>query len=369
MQEVLDKFRRPELGKSILSQLIPKLQEMDDRLGKKPTLMEVCGTHTVAISHTGLRDLLSEYVDLKSGPGCPVCVTDQGDIDRMIALSRREGIILTTFGDMLRVPGTEGSLAEQSAEGADIRIVYSTLDAVKVAEENPHRDVVFLGIGFETTTPTAAAALKLAETKGLKNFYHFSAHKIVPPVMRILLEDPEVNIDGFILPGHVSVITGRKLWDFVAEDYNCPASVIGFEPVDILLGINNLVDQMLKGEAKVTNMYSRAVSEEGNPIARELVEHYFASVDADWRGMGTVPNSGLEIRNKYRRFRVEEKYSLPVVHSKPPNGCACGEVLKGKMWPYECPLFDNGCDPVYPMGPCMVSSEGACAAYYRYHRN
>ena len=369
MQEVLDRFRRPELGKRILSQLIPKLQRIDDRLGTKPTLMEVCGTHTVSISHSGIRDLLREYVDLKSGPGCPVCVTDQGDIDCMIALSRQEGVIITTFGDMMRVPGTEGSLAEQSAEGADIRVVYSTLDAVKVAEENPHRDVVFLGIGFETTTPTVAAALKVAEAKGLENFYLFSAHKLVPPVMRILLEDPEVKIDGFILPGHVSVITGRKLWDFVAKDYKCPASVVGFEPVDILLGINDLVEQILNRQANVTNMYSRAVSEEGNPTARELVSRYFIPVEAAWRGIGNVPESGLEIRNEYRRFRVEEKYPLPVADSKPPKGCACGEVLKGKMWPHECPLFDNGCNPVYPVGPCMVSSEGACSAYYRYHRN
>lgn len=369
MQEVLDKFRRPELGKRILSQLIPKLQQVGDKLGRKPNLMEVCGTHTVSISSTGIRDLLGEYVNLKSGPGCPVCVTDHSDIDSMLALARHEGVILTTFGDMMRVPGTGGSLAEQSAEGADIRVVYSTLDAVKIAEENPNRDVVFLGIGFETTTPTVAAALKLAEAKGMGNFYLFSAHKVVPPVMGILLEDPEVKIDGFILPGHVSVITGRKLWDFVARDYNCPASVVGFEAVDILLGINDLADQMLKGEAKVTNMYPRAVSEEGNLAARELVERYFTPVDAPWRGIGIVPKSGMGIRDAYRRFRVEEKYPVGVINSKPPKGCACGEVLKGKLWPYECPLFDKGCNPVSPVGPCMVSSEGACAAYYRYHRN
>jgi len=365
----LDKFRRPELGKNILSQLIPKLQRIDDKLGKKPNLMEVCGTHTVSISHTGIRDLLSEYVNLKSGPGCPVCVTDHCDIDSMLALARQEGVIITTFGDMMRVPGTGGSLAEQSAEGADIRVVYSTLDAVKVAEENPGKDVIFLGIGFETTTPTVAAALKLAEEKGLNNFYLYSAHKVVPPVMRILLEDPEVNIDGFILPGHVSVITGRKMWEFVAKDYNCPASVVGFESVDILIGINDLVDQILKGEAKVTNQYSRAVTEEGNPAARELVDRYFTPVEAAWRGIGNVPESGLGLRDEYRQFRVEEKYPVRVTDSNPPKGCACGEVLKGKLWPYECPLFDNGCNPVYPVGPCMVSSEGACSAYYRYHRN
>lgn len=369
MQEVLDKFRRPELGKRILSQLIPKLQKINDTSGRKPSLMEVCGTHTVSISSTGIRDLLSDYVNLKSGPGCPVCVTDHSDIDGMLSLAMHENVILTTFGDMMRVPGTEGSLAEQSAEGADIRVVYSTLDAVKVAEKNPGRDVVFLGIGFETTIPTVAAALKLAGEKGLDNFYLFSAHKIVPPVVRLLLEDPEVNIDGFILPGHVSVITGRKSWDFVAREYHCPASVVGFEAVDILLGINDLADQIMKGKPQVTNMYTRAVSENGNPAARELVNRYFTPVDATWRGIGNVPGSGMRIRDEYRRFRAEEKYPVQVTDSKPPKGCACGEVLKGKIWPYECPLFDNGCNPVSPVGPCMVSSEGACSAYYRYHRN
>ena len=369
MQEVLDRFRRPELGKRILAELVPKLQRASDCLGRKPNLMEVCGTHTVSISQTGIRDLLKELVNLKSGPGCPVCVTDHSDIDGMLALARQERVTLTTFGDMIRVPGSGGSLAEQTAEGADIRVVYSTLDAVQVAEENPDRDVVFLGIGFETTTPTVAAALKLAEEKGLDNFFLYSAHKIVPPVMRILLTDPEANIDGFILPGHVSVITGRKAWDFVAEDYNCPGAVVGFEAVDILLGINDLIEQILKGESKVTNMYSRVVTEEGNLAAQELVEHYFTPADAAWRGIGIVPESGMKVRDQFRKFRVEEKYSIEVPDSKPPKGCACGEVLKGKLWPYQCPLFGNSCNPVSPVGPCMVSSEGACSAYYRFHRN
>ena len=369
MQEVLDKFRHPELGKRILEEVIPKLEKSGDMLGRKPSLMEVCGTHTVSISHTGIRDLLSELVDLKSGPGCPVCVTDHSDIDAMLGFARQEGVILATFGDMMRVPGTEGSLAEQSAEGADIRVVYSTLDAVQIAEENPQKDIVFLGIGFETTTPTVAAALKLAEENKLNNFTIYSVHKVVPPVMQILLADPENNIDGFILPGHVSVITGRKSWDFIAEEFGCPASVVGFEAVDILLGINDLLDQLLKGEPKVSNMYSRAVTEEGNPAAQELVARFFEPSPAVWRGIGMVPDSGLRVRDEFKQFRVEEKYPIQVKDSKPPKGCACGEVLKGKIWPYQCSLFDNGCNPVYPVGPCMVSSEGACAAYYRYHRN
>jgi hydrogenase expression/formation protein HypD len=369
VQEVLDRFRHPQLGRRILSQLIPKLEKAGDKLGRKPNLMEVCGTHTVSISSTGIRDLLNSYVNLKSGPGCPVCVTDHSDIDVMLALARQEGVILTTFGDMIRVPGTGGSLAEEAAEGADIRLVYSTLDAVKLAEENPHKDVIFLGIGFETTTPTVAAALQFAEARKLKNFLIYSVHKVVPPVMRVLLTDPEVMIDGFILPGHVSVITGRKLWDFVAEEYRCPASVVGFEAVDILLGINDIIDQILSGQPKVTNMYARAVSEEGNPEARRLVDHFFTHGDSAWRGMGIVPGSGTFLKAEFGKFHAEEKYPVRIPDSKPPRGCACGEVLKGKIWPYECPLFNNGCNPVSPVGPCMVSSEGACAAYYRYHRD
>lgn len=369
MQQILDKFRRPELGKQVLGELIPKLDQAADRRGRKLNFMEVCGTHTVSISHTGIRDLLKDYVNLKSGPGCPVCVTDHSDIDAMLDLARQEKITLTTFGDMMRVPGRGGSLAEQKAEGADIRVVYSTLDAVQIAEENPHRDVVFLGIGFETTTPTVAAALQMAEKKGVPNFYLYSVHKIVPPALHVLLSDPEVMIDGFILPGHVSVILGRKAWDFVAEEYNCPASVVGFEALDILLGINDLVDQVLSGRPQVTNMYSRAVAEEGNPAARQIVDHYFTAGDAAWRGIGVVPGSGMFIRDEFRHFRIEEKYPVSVSDSRPPKGCACGEVLKGKIWPQDCPLFGTSCTPVSPVGPCMVSSEGACSAYYRYHRD
>lgn len=369
MQETLDKFRQPELGRRILSELIPKLDQINDKLGRKLSLMEVCGTHTVSISHTGIRDLLKDHVDLKSGPGCPVCVTDHSDIDAMLALAGHEKVTITTFGDMMRVPGRGGSLAEQKAEGSDIRVVYSTLDAVKIAEENPDRDVVFLGIGFETTTPTVAAGLQLAEKSGLNNFFLFSVHKVVPPALHVLLADPEVNIDGFILPGHVSVILGRKAWDFLSKDYNCPASVVGFEAVDILLGIDDLANQVLSGKANVSNMYSRVVSEEGNPAARQLVDHYFTPGDAVWRGIGTIPGSGMFVRDEFRAFRVEEKYPVSVADSKPPKGCACGEVLKGKIWPNDCPLFANTCTPVSPVGPCMVSSEGACSAYYRYHRD
>ena len=368
LQEILNKFRDPAVGRRILSELMPKLEQASDTFGRKLNFMEVCGTHTVSISQTGIRDLLNPLVNLKSGPGCPVCVTDHHDIDRMLALST-EDVIITTFGDMVRVPGSRGSLAQYKAEGADIRVVYSGLDAVQVAEENPGRDVVFLGVGFETTVPTVAASLDAAFKRNVDNFLVFSAHKIVPPAIRVLMGDPEVKIDGFILPGHVSVILGRSAWDFIAEDYSCPASVVGFEPVDILLGIDDLVSQVLTGRVEVTNKYPRSVKEEGNAIARNLMKKYFLPADASWRGIGVIPGSGLSFREEYSRFDAVVKYPVTVVRGDEPKGCACGEVLKGKIWPHQCPLFASSCTPIAPIGPCMVSSEGACAAYYRYHRD
>ncbi|NLO89103.1 MAG: hydrogenase formation protein HypD [Clostridia bacterium] len=369
MQEILNKYRKPDMGKRILKNLVPKLERINDRLGRKLNLMEVCGTHTVNISQTGIRDLLLPYVNLKSGPGCPVCVTDNREIDWMLALADIKGVIITTFGDMMRVPGSRGSLVEQKAAGADVRVVYSGLDAVKTALNNPEREVIFLGVGFETTVPTVAASLMEAETLGLENFSVFSAHKVVPPALRILLEDPEIKIDGLILPGHVSVILGRKAWDFLAEEYGCPSAVVGFEAVDILLGVNNLADQILQGKAEVANAYPRAVKEEGNKAAQELIDRYFTVTDAQWRGIGTIPQSGLELAGEFKKFNAKDRFHVSPGESRVPKGCACGDVLKGKIWPNQCPLFAGACTPTSPVGPCMVSSEGACAAYYRFHRN
>jgi len=365
----LNKYRQPDIGKRILKNLVPKLERINDGLGRKLNLMEVCGTHTVNISQTGIRDLLFPYVNLKSGPGCPVCVTDYREIDWMLALADIEGVIITTFGDMMRVPGSGGSLVERRAAGADVRVVYSGLDAVKTALNNPEREVIFLGVGFETTVPTVAASLKEAEALGLDNFSIFSAHKVVPPALRILLEDPEIKIDGLILPGHVSVILGRRAWDFLAEEYGCPSAVVGLEAVDILLGINNLADQILQGKAEAANVYPRAVKEEGNKAAQELIDRYFTAADAQWRGIGTIPQSGLELAGEFKKFDAKDRFQVSPGESKDIKGCSCGDVLKGKIWPNQCPLFANACTPMSPVGPCMVSSEGACAAYYRFHRN
>lgn len=330
------------------------------------TVMEVCGTHTVAIARSGLRELLPERIRLLSGPGCPVCVTDDQDIDRVIALARERGVILATFGDMMRVPGTQSSLLQEKGRGADVRVVYSPSDALKLAAENPDSEVVFLGVGFETTVPTVAVALEQAIRERLKNFSVYSLHKLVPPVMRALLEDPEVKIDAFINPGHVCTILGSEPFRFIAEEYGKPCVITGFETVDILEAILLIVRQHNEGRAVVEIQYRRAVRPEGNPVARSYIDRYFEPVNARWRGIGDVPESGLALREEYAAYDAQHRFTVDVAPNQKRKGCSCGEVLKGLKLPYECALFGKACTPVHPVGPCMVSTEGSCAAYYRY---
>ncbi len=330
------------------------------------TVMEVCGTHTVAIARSGLRELLPEHIRLISGPGCPVCVTDDHDLDQVWALALQEGVILATFGDMMRVPGTRGSLQEAKGRGADVRVVYSATDALALARENPAAEVVFLGVGFETTVPTVAVAVEQALAEGLENFSVFSLHKLVPPVLEALLEDPEVRIDAFINPGHVCTIIGSTPFEFVAAKYRKPCVITGFEPVDILEALLMIVRQHAEGRAEVEIQYRRAVRPEGNPVARAYIDKYFMPAAARWRGLGVVPASGLELRPEYRALDARTRFPLAVEPGRRPRGCSCGEVLKGVKLPYECPLFGKACTPARPVGPCMVSSEGSCAAYYRY---
>lgn len=358
--ELLDRFKDPKLGQRILERLQQKIT-------RPLNLMEVCGTHTVAISRSGIRELLKGKLRLKSGPGCPVCVTDTGDIDKMIGLARLPGVIVTTFGDMMRVPGSRSSLVQERANG-DVRVVYSALDAVAMAEANPDKTVIFLGVGFETTVPAAALCLEEVVRKNLKNFFLYSAHKVVPPALETLLQDPEVKIDGFLLPGHVCTILGRQTFEFLSQKYNVPAVVGGFEPVDILAALEALVDMVAAGKAQVLNRYSRAVREEGNPLARAVMHKYFDLVDVRWRGIGIIPRSGLKLKPEYARYDAEQQYPLEESPVEAVPGCSCGEILKGKMEPPECPLFAYVCTPLKPVGPCMVSSEGACAAYYKYER-
>lgn len=356
------------LGRAMLQEVKKGLLRWHQEHGRKLTLMEVCGTHTVALSKSGIRDALRPWVDFRSGPGCPVCVTDQEDIDMMLALATLPEATATTFGDMIRVPGTRGDLARSKAAGADVRIVYSPLEAVKLAASEPARQVIFMGIGFETTVPTVAAAIQTAVEAGIENFSVYSVHKLAAPVIRQLLQDPDLKLDGLILPGHVAAITGRRHFSFVADEFSLPAAVTGFAELDLLNGIQNLLNQCLEGIAHVSNCYPRVVREEGNKKAWKLVESFFMAGEAKWRGLGLLQDSGLVLRPEYEQFDARKRFPLNLPPSEVPQGCLCGEVLKGKILPLDCRHFAKSCTPVHPVGPCMVSGEGTCAAYYKYER-
>jgi len=329
--------------------------------------MEVCGTHTVSIFRSGIRSVLPETIALLSGPGCPVCVTDQAEIDAFIELARQKDVIVATFGDLMRVPGTDSSLQRERAEGRDIRIVYSTVDALAIAAKHPDRQVVFLGIGFETTAPTVAAAIVSAAQARLGNFSVLSAHKTVPPALEALMTLEDVRIDGFLLPGHVSVIIGLDAYRDFFERHRIPCVVAGFEPADILQAIASMVEQIESGRPKLENGYPRAVTAGGNRTAQALLAQVFEPVDACWRGIGAIPMSGLRLRTCYAGFDAARRFALELPQPHTPKGCACGEILTGKKVPPECALYKKVCTPADPVGPCMVSSEGTCAAYYRYH--
>jgi hydrogenase expression/formation protein HypD len=347
-------------------------------------LMEFCGGHTHAILRLGIPTLLPPTVELRSGPGCPVCVTSAGDLDWAIALARVKDVILTTFGDMIRVPGSappqspprgggeapkgQGgrTLAQAKAEGADVRVVYSPLDALRVARENPGRPVIFLGIGFETTAPMVASVVLAAEMEGLENFYVFSTHKLTPPATHAILNAGEVALDGIIGPGHVTTIIGAEAWRFLPDDYGIPCAIAGFEPLDILRAVLALVEMVEDGQPDVANAYTRSVRLEGNSAAQQAMARVFEVAAADWRGFGPVPASGLRIREEYGRFDAARAFPLDVPPAREHPGCRCGEVLRGVLLPTECALFGKVCMPQNPIGPCMVSAEGACAAYYKY---
>ncbi|MGI6207896.1 MAG: hydrogenase formation protein HypD [Anaerolineae bacterium] len=326
--------------------------------------MEFCGGHTHAIARHGLRGLLPDNVRLSSGPGCPVCVSSQGDVDRAVELAGRDGVILATFGDMVRVPGSQGSLQDARARGADVRVVYSPADALRLAAENLDREVAFLGVGFETTAPTVAATLLGARQRGLANFSVLSLHKLTPPAMRAVLDAGEVRLDGVIGPGHVSTIIGADAWRFLPEDYGLGCAVAGFEPSDVLMAVEELVGMVARGEPAVANCYRRSASDRGNAQAQALMDRIFEPVDTEWRGLGMVPASGLRLRAEWSDMDAAVRFALEARPSPEPPGCQCGAVLRGALVPTECPLFGTACTPESPVGPCMVSSEGACAAYY-----
>ncbi|MHC1682119.1 MAG: hydrogenase formation protein HypD [Clostridiaceae bacterium] len=356
----VDEFRDGNASKS----LVKKIQEFNK---SKVNIMEVCGTHTMAIFRYGIRGVLPENINLISGPGCPVCVTPQSYIDLALELAQMRDVIITTFGDMMRVPGKKSSLLREKAEGADVRIVYSPMDSITIAKDNPEKKVVFLSVGFETTTPMTAITAIEASKKNINNLFFLTAHKIVPPAMEALVQDKELNIDGFLLPGHVSAIIGTNPYEFLSEKYNIPAVVSGFEPTDILQGINSLVDMIDKRESKITNEYKRVVRTEGNNVAEEYLNKVFEIVDTRWRGIGIIPKSGYIFNKEYEKFDALKHFNIDYEEYDGSPGCRCGEILKGKITPLQCPLFKKACTPENPVGSCMVSSEGTCAAFYKYH--
>jgi len=344
--------------------LARSLHESQDR---EIRFMEVCGTHTMSIFGSGLRSLMPRGLHHVSGPGCPVCVTHGSDIAAFLELASTPEVMLASFGDMLRVPGPDGkSLKMAQAEGASVRICYSPFEAVQLAESHPDREVVFLGVGFETTAPAVAATMEMARQKSLSNFSLYSCHKLIPPALEALVAQPGFRVDGFLLPGHVSSVIGTAPYRFLAEDYGIPSVVGGFEPGDILQALLMLVRRIRSAEPEVDNEYSRAVKPEGNQRAQEVMHRVFEPRDALWRGLGTIPASGLGLREEYAAMDAERRFFLSRSGGEDPPGCRCGEVLQGAIRPGECPLFGRSCTPSSPVGPCMVSSEGSCAASYHY---
>ncbi len=349
-----------------MKDLIEKIQSLTKEIGRPVRLMEVCGTHTVAIFRHGIRDLLPEEIILLSGPGCPVCVTSVKDVDYAVAVSKDNDAVLTTFGDMMRVPGSRQSLFQAKAEGSDIRVVYSPLDALKLASDLPDKKIIFFATGFETTSPSIAGTLAEAEKSGIGNFYIYSVHKTVPPALKALLDSPDVNVDGFILPGHVSTVIGSRPYEFIAGKYRKPSVITGFDAEDILCGIAMLLAQIVAGRPEVAIQYTKVVRKEGNPRAVSLLKEFFTPSDAEWRGIGVIPESGLGLRTKYRHRDVRAILDIKIPDFASPTICSCGDVLRGVKMPPDCALFGKACTPEKPVGPCMVSSEGSCSAYYKY---
>ncbi|MDY0340856.1 MAG: hydrogenase formation protein HypD [Coriobacteriia bacterium] len=359
MTDILKGFRDPEVARRLVDEI--------HRIATEPcTLMEVCGTHTMAIAKNGLRGLMPDTIKLLSGPGCPVCVTANPDIDHAIEIARQPGVVLTTFGDMMKVPGSYSSLSREKAEGRDVRIVYSPLDSLAIAEREPDKHVVFLGVGFETTAPTVALTIREAARRSIPNWSALSLHKTVPGALEALVNDPEVRVTGFILPGHVSTIIGTAPYEFLATKYGVPGVVTGFEPVDVLLGVWMLVKQLAEGRAEIEIAYGRGVEASGNLAAITAIEQAFEPYDTEWRGIGVIPGTGLALRPEYAGFDARTRVPVTVPESREIKGCQCGDVLRGVVLPFDCKLFGKGCTPEHPIGPCMVSSEGSCAAYYRY---
>ncbi|MFI5953070.1 hydrogenase formation protein HypD [Cryptosporangium sp. NPDC051539] len=359
----VDEFRDPAAARALVKSIADLAGDDEYKF------MEVCGGHTHTIYRHGIEHLLPENIELVHGPGCPVCVIPMGRIDDAMWLAEQPDVIFTTFGDMMRVPGSRGSLLEAKARGADVRFVYSPLDALKLAIENPDRPVVFFAVGFETTVPSTAVTLVRAKALGVKNFSVFSNHVTIVPPIKAILDSPDLRLSGFLGPGHVSTVVGTRPYDFVAEQYGIPLVVAGFEPLDILASVYMLLQQYREGRCEIENQYGRVVRDEGNPAALELMAQTFElRPHFEWRGLGFISQSALKVHRDYAEFDAEERYGMPGVRVADPKACQCGEVLKGAIKPWECKVFGTACTPETPIGTCMVSPEGACAAYYNFGR-
>lgn len=367
MLEILKQSNNPDICLPLVEAVIEKAKEFQTKFGRKPAFMEVCGSHTMALARTGVKPRLREYVDLISGPGCPVCVTDQKSIDAMIALADGENRIICTFGDMMRVPGSNRTLLDSKIAGSDIRIVYSPTDTINIAAENPDKEVVFLGIGFETTIPILTLMVGEAEQRGIKNFSIWMTTKLVEPVLRYLLEAGDVKLDGFMLPGHVSIVLGEDAYQFLVKEYHISGVIMGFETAELLSGIHKLIDLRLKEEPAILNDHRSVVTKTGNQVIHQWLDKYLMKSDEAWRGIGVIPQSGLDLKLEYEQYNAKKRFTVEIGEPKKTK-CRCGEVIRGLISPDECPLFAKACNPMKPIGPCMVSAEGSCAAHYQYMR-
>ena len=360
----VDEYRDPDLARALAARIASRAEP-----GRHYKLMEVCGGHTHAIYRFGVHDFLPEAIELVHGPGCPVCVIPMGRVDDGIALAERENVILTCFGDMMRVPGSDGSFLDANARGADIRMVYSPLDALRIARDNPDKEVVFYAIGFETTAPSTALTLARAKREGITNFSVFCNHVTIIPAIKAILDSPDLRLDAFIGPGHVSTVIGCRPYEFIPRDHGMPLVCAGFEPLDVLESVSMIVDQFADGRCEVENQYGRVVPYDGNPQAlRVLADVFSLRPYFEWRGLGSISSSALKLSERYEDFDAELRFEMPGVRVADPKSCQCGEVLKGVLKPWECKVFGTACTPETPIGTCMVSSEGACAAYYNYGR-
>ena len=360
----LEEFRNPKAAKAFSRQIETKAKNIASL-----KFMEVCGTHTMAIARYGIRNMVPSNIELISGPGCPVCVTPNSYLDKAIALSRLDNVIITTFGDMMRVPGSSSSLEKERAEGRVIRVVYSTLDALKIAQQNPDKKVIFLAVGFETTAPTIAASIVNARRMNLKNYFVYCAHKTMPQAMEAIANTSNIQLSGFICPAHVSTIIGSKPYEFLVNKYGKCCVIAGFEPLDILEALDMLLEQIINKKPAVQIQYSRVATRDGNPTALELMSQVFEECDAEWRGIGIIPGSGLRIVNDFASLDADKNFEITVETTKDHKECICGKVMRGMAQPPECTLFANGCTPENPVGACMVSSEGSCAAWYKYEQS